>query len=329
MKKLTCIFVFLFGIILTANAFVDTTKEEKAKNEILQLMSFNSYAPFGETVGEGIIRTINSVFSSELNKFAEEKGYIFAYEEISNDYVNNVRAVRSGQIDMIVGAYSLTKLYNGIELIYPSVINNPINVAMMPEKIDQVSILEDLKGLKGVRVEGEILNDYVERILSDFKVEKVSNLYDAYEKLFVGEVDYVIGGYYYLLSEAIRLGIRPYVSFSKKSLWDIPVFIGISKSTKVDKKLLVKLLTSWSNTATVKENIMKNLRDYIENLEKEYAGVVPPMFIRQDDASFAAENDSADVKNEAEDAKTTEQEVSTSQDELLENIKTETEKGEK
>ena len=292
MKKIAYIFAFLISInllILNVYAFVDTTKEEKSPGEMLHVVTFKDYMPFGAVRGAGINTRIDGIIMPEFQKFMENKNYnVTELDKLSPDYMTNVRAVRSGKIDILIGTYSLTKLYNGIELIYPALINNPVNVAMMPEKIDQVSTLEDLRGMKGVRLKGEIFNDYVEGILKRFQVEETDTLYQAYEKLFIGEVDYVIGGYYNLLAEAIRIGVRPYVSFSKKSLWDIPVFIGVSKASRVNKKLLIKLLTAWANTESVRENIKQNLRDYIENLEIKYDVVVPPMFIRQDDAPTAA-----------------------------------------
>ena len=329
MKKILYLVAFLISVnllIINVYAFVDTTKEEKSRGEELQVVTFDDYEPFGKKSRNEGFSNLKSIFASELIKFAESKNYSLKAAGFNSDYVTNVRAVRSGKYDVIIGAYSLTKLYNGIEFVYPSMINNPVNVAMMPDKIDQVSVLEDLKSMKGVRLKDEILNDYVEGLLTKFNVEKVDTLNEAYEKLFIGEVDYVIGGYYNLLAEAIKLGIRPYISFSKKSLWDIPVFIGVSKTSKINRKLLIRLLTAWSNTESVKESIKQNLRDYIEGLEREYDGVVPPMYIRQDDGPTAAGNVSVsqdfapeEILNQAE-AVSSDNVVENTEENMVENM---------
>mgnify|MGYP002624099381 CR=1 FL=1 len=293
MRKIAYILAFLLSVnllIINVYAFVDTTKEEKSQGEKLKVTTFNDYEPIGKLVGTLDIYGMKSIFTSELDKFAQNKNYVLEPVGLESSLITNVRAVRSGKIDVIVGAYSLTKLYNGIELIYPAMITNPISVAMMPEKIDRIKMVEDLKGLRGIRIKDEVFNDYVEKILTKFKVETAKDAYEAYEKLFIGDVDYIIGGYYYLLKESIIIGVRNYVSFSRKPLWEIPVFIGVSKTTRANKKMLIKFLSAWSNTPSVKENIKQNLKDYIENLEREYDGVVPPLYIKQDDTPTPAGN---------------------------------------
>ena len=332
MRRIAYILAFLISVnmlIINVYAFVDTTKEEKSSGEKLFVTTFNDYEPFGKLVSELDIYGFESIFTPEIVKFAKNKNYVIEPRGLKSNHITNVRAVRSGKIDLIVGAYSLTKLYSGLELIYPAMITNPISVAMMPEKIEQIKMVEDLKGLKGIRIKDELFNDYVEGILTKFKVETAENAYVAYEKLFVGDVDYVIGGYYYLLAEAIKIGVRNYVSFSRKPLWEIPVFIGVSKTTKANKKMLIKFLTAWSNTPSVKENIKQNLRNYMENLEMKYDGVVPPMFIRQDDTATPAGNvvkqQNDDDKKEVKSDEELKDSASESSDEYNENIDSEDE----
>ncbi len=300
MKKNIYFATMIFSLIMLISnvfAFVDVTKTEQSEGETLNTYSFINYPPFGSIVYGQTFSQLESVFLEELEKFAKERKYFISPYAVSDNYIDNIRAIRSGEIDLIIGCYYATKMYSGIDFVFPAVISNPIHAVMMPDRINEANTVENLKHLKGIRVKTEIFSDFVENALKEFNLQTVDNLDEAYEKIFVGDADYIIGGYYYMLISAIKSGVRPYVSFSRQPLWNIPVFIGISKMTRVDKKLLMKLLTAWSNSKQVKDNIHKKIQDTINALEVEYEGTVPPMYVRKDNSLTASGKSVDNVSN--------------------------------
>ena len=62
---------------------------------------------------------------------------------------------------MILGMYHETELYKGLEAVYPSIMSNPITVFMLPNRINEVQKIEDLKKLRGVGITKEHYSDYV------------------------------------------------------------------------------------------------------------------------------------------------------------------------
>ncbi len=285
MKKfvyLCALFVSINLLIANVYAYVDAQKVQGSKGEDLVISTFINNEPFGKVLRPSTAGTsafIDSIYLPELEIFAKANNYSLLSHSTGNTLAD-IRAVRSGDIDILIGMYHATKLYSGIEYIYPAMLNNPIHIVMMPEAISKVKTIEDLKNLRGLRIKDVYFSDYIERTLKNFNLESVE-VDKAFEKIFVGDADYIIGGYYSLLIDATKLGVRPYVSFSQDALWDVPVFIGVSKMTKTDRKTLIKLLTAWSNNKTVKDNIKNALKQKIDELQEKYAGTVPPMYIRQ------------------------------------------------
>ena len=297
MKKILYITALVFSInLLLSNVFAYVTEDEMTRDkERIKISTFVDYAPYGTIRGSGDAVDMESFFMPDLRDLLHgEYKYNFTNIATGSD-VENARALRAGNIDVLLGVYHATKTYNGIDFVFPAMLNNPIHVAMMPDRIREVSSRADLKKLKGVRVKTEKFNDYVENELKGYNFVEVDNMNQAYEKLYVGDVDYVLGGYYYMLLEATKLGLRPYISFSQSELWNVPIFIGVSKATKLDRKSLMKILTAWSNSQKVKDSIKNNLRNIILDAEEKYAGTVPPMYIKQE----AAQND-GQTKEEGE-----------------------------
>ena len=77
--------------------------------------------------------------------------------------------------------------------------------------------------------------------------------------------------------EALKLGIYNKVSFSKQSIWNMPLFIGISK-TSIHKKLHSRTFTALMEKPETTKRIEQILIDTIKKVEKETEGVVPPSF---------------------------------------------------
>ena len=283
MKK---IMLTIFSIILCSQAASDAygyvryeDKNPKRKIE-LTMAGYTDYPPFGwSEKNESGWDGYKNVFTPLMNIFIEDaKVELNTKLHIKNtdDLVQNVR---EGSIDFFVGAYHETEIFKGLHLLYPAVIYNPITVFMMPNRISEVSSTEDLKKLKGVRNVNEIFSDFVNQKVAELKPIEVNSAYEAFEKLFNREADYIISSYYGGMAEAIRLGLKKQIAPAKQSLWRIPMFVGVSKTSRnreMISKRISKYLTDKNNIKAVEQNI----QTLISEMEKKYEGVVPPSFLK-------------------------------------------------
>jgi hypothetical protein len=98
-----------------------------------------------------------------------------------------------------------------------------------------------------------------------------------FEKLFTKEADYIISSYYFGMLEAIRLGLKKQIAPAKEALWNIPVFVGVSKTSR-NRELISKRLTKYLNEPQNTDMLKRNIQNVINDFEKKYQGVVPPTF---------------------------------------------------
>lgn len=256
-----------------------TTKTSSAVKSV-KFTSFPDYAPISYIVadnrGNEYLRT---VFSEPLQIFAKLGNFKPEYILMKN-YDDAVSMVRRGEIDVLTGIYYGTKQYDGLEYIYPAVINNPVNVVMMPQNTAKVKNTEDLKALKGVYSKEEYFSDYMLKNFASFNIKPVESTLAAYEKLFTGEVDYIVGTYYYNYVKACEFGLKDYVSFSQMAMWSMPMFIGVSK-TAPDYKRISALLKKAVTKPEFLQKLNVALKAEVKKIELNSQGVVPPEFVRK------------------------------------------------
>ena len=161
--------------------------------------------------------------------------------------------------------------------VFPAAVNNPIVAIMLPGRIHEVKSRADLKKLRGAMSTHEHLSDFVAQELKQYNVKKFEKSLDMYERLFAGQIDYIIGSRYFSMIEAMKLGIYNKVSFSKQAIWNMPLFIGISK-TSFHKKFLSRTFAALMEDPRTTKRIEQILIDTIKKIEKETEGVVPPTF---------------------------------------------------
>lgn len=257
----------------TAQAqMVETQDRYLGEKKNISVTGFKNYPPFGYMEKN----LFKSLFDGFWDSYENRYGFR-ATRYPSKNYASSVIDVRMGNIDFLFGMYNQTSIYNGIEYIYPAAINNPIHLVIMPENAEKIKTIEDVKGLKGAIHVDEPLSDYIKEYLKSLQVVTVNNSHDIFKMLFMGEIDYIIGGKYFYMIESTKLGINKQVLYSKEPVWNMPVFFGVSKPYK-HRPLLVKSLSEILKTDVAKEKINNYLIQIIHNTEVEYSGVVPPDF---------------------------------------------------
>lgn len=267
--------------------------EEKNPQRVMELnmAGFINYAPFGwseDYLKDGrngyftVFQPLMDVFVADANVELKDVNYTKDIDEL-------VQKVRKGDIDFFIGAYSETELFRGLHLLYPAVIYNPITVFMLPNRIKEVSSTEDLKKLKGVINSKEQFSDFVKKRISEYNPMEVDSVYGAFEKLYTREADYMISSYYNGMIEAIKLGLKKQIAPAKQTLWNMPLFIGVSKTSRhrdMISKRITKYLTDKNNIKAVEQNLQKIITEF----EQRYEGTVPPTFVKENITKNEQEN---------------------------------------
>lgn len=278
MKKFWLLLTLILSLAVhSADAQYMVDKSNRSGNkQNIKVTSFPDYFPFSEK--QDFPEKLITIFDQGLKDFALDGNYEIKYV-IFDDYSDAVNGVRRGKADLLLGSYYATKLYSGLEYIYPAALHNPIHVIMLPKNISKVEKVEDLKNLKGIYLQNEHFSDYMIKNFEKFNIKPVPTPYEAYEKLFVGDVDFIIGSYYYNYAYTLQTGLKDYVAFSKAALWNMPLFLAISKASPISKQLRVSL-TKFINTEMFKQSISAELQNKIHTLEEQTRGIVPPKFVR-------------------------------------------------
>ena len=280
MKKfLLTVFVFLcFFNIKTANSFV-RYEEKDTRLRKITILGYQDYCPISWTKrSKGSLSDhFETALQPLLDKLTEQGRFEFIYMSDNTPVDEMMQEIRKGQIDIFLGAYSQTEMFTGIHYIFPAAFINPITIFMLPNKISQVKSIDDLKNLKGVRNTNEPLSDFVNAQIAKLNPIEVDSAYKGFEKLFTREADYFITSYYNGIIEATRIGIKHQIAPAKQALWNIPVFMGVSKTSKY-RDYLSKRFTKYLNDPQMTEAIKANINKIIHDFEIEYQGVVPPTF---------------------------------------------------
>ncbi len=277
--------VILSSVLLCHSALAEDNDKLIQKinylNETVHISGLPDFPPFSFFDSSDGRPRLEGAFINPLSDAMKKREVKFKLEEILDPHDLDIKMilidVRAGKYNMFIGANSDTKLYKGLELIYPSVISNPIHLITMPDNSSKFKSFEDVKKFKGVACREEYFSDFVLRKLKEMNITFVDSSYEAYRRLFTGEADFMLGSLYYNRIAASRYGIERYLSFSKKPIWKIPVFLALSKvMPKLSEylKAFQEILSSPEFSMAVKQEI-------IRLVEKEIAqndGIVPPSF---------------------------------------------------
>ncbi len=277
MKKLLTLIFFISAFASAASAQVEFETIKSHSQVKLQVVGFFDYYPFGQYQNN----EYSGVFKPFIEYFSKYGKYILDYMPISKNYEDTIRDVVKGEADIVLGMYAETSLYSDLKYIYPAAIDNPVHLVMLPSRIGEVRSVGDLKNLKGAVHAKERFSDYVKDRLNDLKVEYVDNSYDLYGKLIRGEIDYVLTGIYFGTIETAKLGLRHQVAFSRQGIWNMPVFIGISKAS-FHREYLSHTLSVMLGKPETREKIKNDMMEIVNGIISQYAGTVPPTYIKKE-----------------------------------------------
>ena len=276
---------FLIVIFLICFTVVNVSAQvtEQKTNQYLKIKStsYPDFPPFSYLQQEGVIEYPVSIFFVAFEDALSTNNVYTEYNFLSS-YNDNVEQTRIGKTDILLGVYNETqngfKNFDHIEYIFPAVLHNPVNLIMLNGKQTKIKNIDDLKNLRGIYVSSEYFSDYLYDRFKYLNAKPVNSALKAYEQLFLDKADYIIGSYYYHYVSALQNGLKNYLSFSKKPLWNMPMFIGISKKSKYFNRLKI-LLSKKVAEPSFADKIKEELKKQVHKFEQHTTGVVPPSFV--------------------------------------------------
>lgn len=283
MKKFWLIALFIFLAISPAKA-VNMVQIQSYLNVPIRILGLPDFPPFAyyERTDSGYI--FHSIFLKSVVKILEKYNVETTVIKVNYDLAENVKLLlvkaKSGDAEMFIGAYSDTKLFSGLDVVYPAVISNPIHLITLQETTEKVKNYGDLRNLKGVVSKTEYFSDFVLRKFKELNISYVESPFEAYEMVITGKADYMMGSLYYNRIMASRLGVGDYLTYSKNPIFKIPFFISLSKMMPVlseYKKVLSEEFSKPEFAMAVKKEILEEVNKEID----KNSGVVPPSFIQK------------------------------------------------
>lgn len=292
MKKLILLLLLCLSFLCRASvAQYSVTSEVEHKKTTLKYVLVPNYPPISYVSDRG---DTLSVFDKALDGFARAGNYELEQKKAS-DYKNLLQLIRRGNVDIVVGDYFDAEREFYEAFIYPAVLNNPIHVLALPQNIDKIQTLDDLKNLRGVYAQTEFLSNYMINNFKRYGIKSVETPLKAYEMLFIGEADYVIGSYYYNYIQTLLSGLKNSIAFSKGALWNMPLFIGVSKAS-LNAKRIKGHLEKYVVRDIFKNDLEQALKEYVSQIEIQSQSIVPPMFVKSQGADDITPADEKGLK---------------------------------
>lgn len=163
--------------------------------------------------------------ATQLGLKVENKGF--------TSYHAALTALKKGDIDVLVGSYyDKRTLGVGTSILFPSYIKNPIIVAFKMGKEKEVKSLEDLKGLKGgVRQEEMIYSLLYDSLPEGVQIDQIAGSREAYSRLMLGKIDYLITSLYAAEAEIRRFKITDKIVLTRVPLMEPELFFVFSANT--------------------------------------------------------------------------------------------------
>lgn len=206
--------------------------------EPMRVAGFVTNPPFGWVnviPGSGIKQTqyINAGFSYDLFTQLAKNLNLRVSNVGYSSYQDALRDLRKGRVDVVVGAYYDKRvLGTGVNLMFPGYFTNPIIPIFVKGKEKPIQSWADLRGLKGVVRQEEMIYSLVfQQLPKDLQIEQVSGSKKAFSMLLSGEADYMITSLYAAEAEVRRYKLVDQIYFSPQSLVSPELFFVFSSHT--------------------------------------------------------------------------------------------------
>lgn len=225
--------------VVSERSFKNQKRLECGDQNPIRVAGYVTNPPFGwmdVLPAEGTIpeKYINDGFSYQLFvKLATDLGYKTQNVGFKS-YYDAVNALKLGKVDVLLSSYyDKRTLGPGTSILFPGYYSNPIVVVFMKGRDLSVTKLSDLKGLKGiVRQEEMLYSLFYQTIPADVKIEQVVGARKAYTMLLKGQADFLITSLPAAEAETRRFKIIEQLTFTQTPLLQPEMFFVFGGNSK-------------------------------------------------------------------------------------------------
>lgn len=177
-------------------------------------------------LNDGFAYQLFTRLAATLNLQVENVGF--------KSYYDAVTALKAGRIDVLLSSYyDKRTLGVGTSVLFPGYFSDPVIVVFLKGRERPVTKLEDLKGLKGVVRQEEMLYSlFYQTIPSTVKIEQVSGARKAYTMLLKGQADFMITSLYAAEAESRRFKIIEQLVLTQTPLLQPEMFFVFGANSK-------------------------------------------------------------------------------------------------
>ncbi|MBO7244062.1 MAG: transporter substrate-binding domain-containing protein [Alphaproteobacteria bacterium] len=186
-------------------------------------------------------------------------------------YQDALKDLRRGRIDVVTGVYfNKHNLGVGINLLYPSFMENPIVPIFVKGKEKEIKSFADFVGLKGVVRQEEMIYPIIyQQLPKNVQMKQVSGSKKAFQMLMSGEVDYMFSSLYSAEAEARRFKLLDKIHFSTFALINPNLFFAFSSVTEC-QQLKKQFASELRRLREDKNTYRKNFINYIDRWGLEF-----------------------------------------------------------
>lgn len=172
--------------------------------------------------------------------------------------------VRSGRMDMLVDApLSLTEL-EALDYVHPALVQNEIMVWTRQDQTLPFATLTDLEGRPGAASERiRLTQTFDAAVKAHLTVERLPSLTEAFQKLMLGQVDYVLASRYPGMAIVQTLGLVKDLVARPQPLDEPGLYLALSFNSECNdpwlRGQLAKKMTESTASGLAGEAVKRNL----------------------------------------------------------------------
>lgn len=292
MKKIiivACLLCFGFAAIAQTQRGAQYIEQEKKHVQRVQqskincgyrrpirVASFVTNPPFGwvDVLDEGTHRKyLNDGLSFSLfAKIAQELKFLVSnvgYES----YYDAIAGLKRGNVDVVAGVYFDKRFLGvGASLLYPGYFKNQARVYFRKGKEFPVNSFDDLRGLKGVMRQEELIYSLIyQSIPKEIQIQEVSGARAAYTMLLNGEADFLISSIYAAEAEMRRFKLHDDIVRSDFIVIESEMFFLFS--TNSECMALRQQFSDYLTEKKLNRTVLDaDMRSYIEKWDSRFEG---------------------------------------------------------
>ncbi|MDR2901788.1 MAG: transporter substrate-binding domain-containing protein [Lactobacillales bacterium] len=296
MKKIV-FFLFVCLFCFTGEVFAQRKQTRFAEEEVQTKTKGRQKAPFSCGYEQAIrvggfvtnppfgwVDVIPSDYGSAQDVYVND-GYAYrTFEQMTKDmglkiknvgfksYHDALNALKKGDIDVLTGTYYDSRTLGvGTTLLYPSYFANPVIVFFKKGKEKDIKTFADLKGMKGVIRQEELLYTLIWRNLPQgLDLKQVAGARRAWTMLMTGEADFLIGSAYAGEAEIRRFKLMDDV-VSTQNILVAPELFYVFASNSGCTKLIPQYEEELKKIKADEAAVLQNLIHYIDEWGLRFA----------------------------------------------------------